>query len=78
MKTPLELIDAISTVSKKLKLITNQKGHYKNYLKDPLYLDFKAKTKRDLEIDEKILKIFRNFVYNIPSDLYRILHPKKI
>ena len=71
-------MEGLATCTRRLKLKKNQKGHSKRYANNWNYLELRDRTKFKIEIDDWLLKIGENFVFNIPSDYYRLLNPKKI
>lgn len=75
--TPERLIDAMSTYSYRLKLFKTQLGHMKKYEKDEKYKLLKKKAKFDIDFDDIIIDTVQNYIYNIPSDYFRLINPKK-
>ncbi|KAL4497918.1 hypothetical protein ABPG72_014775 [Tetrahymena utriculariae] len=72
--TPNKLMMAIATVPKKLFMNKVEGPHQST----EIYKELQQKSKLKLSKYLTTVKIWKNFLYNIPSDCYRILHPKMI
>ncbi|KAL4453660.1 hypothetical protein ABPG74_009556 [Tetrahymena malaccensis] len=72
--TPNKLMMAIATVPKKLFMNKVEGPHQST----EIYKELQKNSKLRLSKYLTTVKIWKNFLYNIPSDCYRILHPKMI
>ncbi|EAR95709.2 PX domain protein (macronuclear) [Tetrahymena thermophila SB210] len=72
--TPYKLMMAIATVPKKLFMNKIEGPHQST----EIYKELQQNSKLRLSKYLTTVKIWKNFLYNIPSDCYRILHPKMI
>ena len=70
-KKPQDLINFISTCDHRLR-VTSDFDDIK--LREMI----KKKKIKSIPLDDLILKKLTHFIYNIPSDYYRLLHPRKL
>ncbi|KRX02607.1 hypothetical protein PPERSA_11947 [Pseudocohnilembus persalinus] len=75
---PIKMINAIMTCTHKLRLRNKALGHYQKYKNDKDYKELRKKCHWNEDIDVIIQKLIWNFILNVPSDYFRVIHPRII